>query len=106
MVRRTVAMGLAAVPAVLAEANWHTLAALILAVAVVAVVVMAVCWAIADAGRTRRLVSLISAWRGASAPLPSPRTCRPGQAAKTTAPVPPAMPVGPPSNASGPGRTG
>ncbi len=47
-VRRAVAAGLAAVPAVLAGASWHILAALVLAVPIVAAVV---CWAIADPGR-------------------------------------------------------
>lgn len=59
--RRYAAGSMAAVPAVLAGASWHALAAI---TAAVLAVVVAVCWAIADPGRARRLSALIRAWRG------------------------------------------
>jgi hypothetical protein len=59
--RRTATGGLAVIPAVLAEASWHALAAMVLAVLTA---VVAVCWVIADNDRARRLAMLIGAWRG------------------------------------------
>ena len=59
--RRTATGGLAVIPAVLAQASWHALAAMAL---IVLSVVVAVCWAIADNDRAKRLAMLIGAWRG------------------------------------------
>jgi hypothetical protein len=63
-VRRAAGGALTAVPMVVAGTSWHALAALGLAMLIV---VAAVCWAIADSGRTRRLAALIRAWRGTTA---------------------------------------
>jgi hypothetical protein len=52
-----------AVPVALAGVGWQAVAAIVLAVVIV---VAAVCWAIADVGRARRLATLIRAWRGAA----------------------------------------
>jgi hypothetical protein len=64
-VRRGVTAGLATVPAVLAGASWHALAALVVSGLIV---VAAVCWAIAAPGRAERLATLIRAWRGTARP--------------------------------------
>jgi hypothetical protein len=64
--RRAAAVGLAAIPAALAGASWLVLAALV--VATLMVVVAAVCWAIADPGRARRLAALIRACRQPALP--------------------------------------
>jgi hypothetical protein len=61
---RVAAGGLAAVSAALAGASWPVLA--VIATAAV-LVLAAVCWAIADNGRARRLALLIRACRGDSA---------------------------------------
>lgn len=60
VMRRTPAV-LAAVPVALAGLSWHVLVGIVVAVLIV---VLAVCWTITDNGRTRRLTTLIKAWRG------------------------------------------
>ena len=78
VVRRAAAAGLA-VPAAVAGVSWHALAALVLAVLIV---VVAVCWAIADGSRARRLALLIRACRGgASQPAAQSRAPARRQAA-------------------------
>lgn len=66
VIRRTPAV-LAAVPVALAGLSWHVLIGIVVAVLIV---VLAVCWTITDNGRTRRLTTLIKAWRGS---LPKPK---------------------------------
>jgi hypothetical protein len=63
--RRAAAVGLAAIPAALAGGSWPVLAALVVATLMV---VAAVCWAIADPGRARRLAALIRACRQPALP--------------------------------------
>lgn len=58
-----------AVPTALAGASWRALSLIVLAVVIATV---ALCWAIADAGRARRLAALIRAWRGDAMPPASP----------------------------------
>jgi hypothetical protein len=65
--RPTRALRRAAVPVIPAAAaglSVHALAGAVMAVVAVVTVVAALCWVIADPGRTRRLASLIAAARG------------------------------------------
>jgi hypothetical protein len=67
-VRRATGGALTAVPVAVAGMSWHALVALGLALLIV---VAAVCWAIADNGRARRLTALIGAWRGTTTRPPA-----------------------------------
>jgi hypothetical protein len=51
--------------------SWPAFGSVVLAVLIV---VAAGCWAIADAGRARRLATLIRAWRSTTAPPAAPAT--------------------------------
>ena len=56
---------LGAVPVALTGMGWPAFAGVVL---IVLIVVAAGCWVVADSGRARRLTTLISAWRGSTAP--------------------------------------
>ena len=59
------------------------------ALAVVLIVVVALCWVLADEDRSRRLAGILGAWRGARRVLPASRRGRPpGGSAAGGEPVP------------------
>jgi uncharacterized protein HemY len=64
-VTRQASAVLASVPAVLVGVSWHALAGILLAAVLLLVTL---CWIIASNSRTRRVATLIRAWRGTTTP--------------------------------------